>query len=96
MWPDPKPLDLVALYHGHGAKIAAYAGGPEPADFLEPKGRMLRVARSQSSNFLRASRRTGGGSSRSRLRKLGVVEDFIERGLRLAALLFHQTRIHAI
>ena len=39
---------------------------------------------------------TGGGSSRSRLRKLGVVEDYIERHLRLTALLFHQPRIQAI
>jgi hypothetical protein len=47
--------------------------------------------RSQSWKFFFASFRTSGGSPRKRLRKLAVVEDFIERDFRLSSVLFFET-----
>jgi hypothetical protein len=42
--PDPKPLGLIALDRGQGAKVATETSGPKPPDFFEMKRRMLRVA----------------------------------------------------
>jgi hypothetical protein len=107
--PDPKPLRLVAMNHGKRAKIIADSGGPIPADFLEMKGRMMRVAQPELEAFARESANrlrklaqplTKAWGRRGPRRRRGLAggrrTGEIESDLWLTALLFHHPRIQTI